>query len=67
MLNDIPVLSMIQRGMSWMSRNHDVIAGNIANADTPEYRANELKPLSFKAVQGAQVPSITMARTGRTI
>ncbi len=64
LLDDIPVLSMIQRGMSWMSRNHDVIAGNIANADTPEFRAKELKPLSFKSVQSAHVANVSMARTG---
>lgn len=63
MLDDISVLGMIQRGMSWMSRNHDVIAGNIANADTPEFRAKELKPMSFKAVQAAHVDSVVMART----
>lgn len=63
MLDDISVLGMIQRGMSWMSRNHDVIAGNIANADTPEFRAKELKPMSFKAVQASHVDSVVMART----
>ena len=63
MLNDISVLGMIQRGMSWMSQNHDVVANNIANADTPDFEAKELKPLDFRQVQREQVGAVEMART----
>lgn len=63
MLNDISVLGMIQRGMSWMSQNHDVIANNIANADTPDFKAKELKPLDFRQVQREQVGAVEMTRT----
>lgn len=65
MLNDIPMLGMIQRGMSWMSRNHDVVANNIANADTPDFRAKELKPLDFGGIQREQVGGVEMALTAR--
>ncbi len=63
MLNDISVLGMIQRGMSWMSRNHDVVANNIANADTPDFQAKELKPLDFGKIQRERVGGVEMART----
>jgi len=63
LLNDIPMIGMIQRGMSWMSRNHDVVANNIANADTPNFKAKELKPLNFGAMQRQQVGGVEMART----
>ena len=63
MLNDISVLGMIQRGMSWMSRNHDVVANNIANADTPDFKAKELKPLDFRSIQRKSVGAVQMART----
>ncbi len=63
MLNDISVLGMIQRGMSWMSRNHDVVASNIANADTPDFEAKELKPLNFGTIQREQIGGVAMART----
>ena len=63
MLNDIPVLGMIQRGMSWMSRNHDVVANNIANADTPDFKAKELKPIAFGKQCGAQVGAVQVSRT----
>ena len=65
MLNDISVLGMIQRGMGWMSRNHDVIANNIANADTPNFKAKELKPLNFGSIQREQVGGVEMALTAR--
>lgn len=63
MLNDISVINMIQRGMSWMSRNHDVVANNIANADTPDFKAKELKPIDFGKRRGPQVGPVQVART----
>jgi flagellar basal-body rod protein FlgB len=63
LLNDISVLGMIQRGMSWMSRNHDVVATNIANADTPDFEAKELKALDFGKIQREQIGGVEMART----
>lgn len=63
MLNDISMLTMIQRGMSWMTRNHDVVATNIANADTPDFRAKELRPLDYGKLQREQVGAVSMART----
>ena len=34
--------------MSWLTQRQNVIAQNIANADTPEYQAKDLVPLDFK-------------------
>lgn len=63
MLNDLAVIGMIQRGMSWMSRNHDVVAQNIANADTPDFKAKELRPLDLNGVQRQQLTGVRMQVT----
>ncbi len=49
-LDSIRVLAVVQRSIGWLSRNHDVLAQNIANADTPGYKARELKPVDFGAL-----------------
>jgi flagellar basal-body rod protein FlgB len=41
--------AMVQK-MDWLEERQKVIAQNIANADTPGYRPNEITPLNFKAM-----------------
>jgi len=56
-LNDVPLIAMVERSLGWLSRNHEVIAQNIANADTPDYKARELAPLKFdRALEAVRAP-----------
>ena len=47
-LPDVPLMSMLRTRMSWLHQRQDVLAQNVANADTPKYVAHDLKPLDFK-------------------
>ena len=47
-LSKIPVLSALTRRMAWLARRQEVLAQNIANADTPGYKPFDLEPLDFK-------------------
>jgi len=58
---DLPILSMLRTRMQWHQQRQKVLAENIANADTPRYRARDLAPPSFTGM--LQQVSITMART----
>jgi flagellar basal-body rod protein FlgB len=42
------LFSMISTRLSYLGQRQKVIAQNIANADTPNYQARDLKPLNFK-------------------
>ena len=44
-LPDVPLMSMLRTRMSWLHQRQDVLAQNVANADTPKYVAHDLKPL----------------------
>jgi flagellar basal-body rod protein FlgB len=44
---DIPILSMLHQRMEWHQQRQRVLAENIANADTPNYRARDLAPPDF--------------------
>ena len=58
---DFPILSMLRTRMQWHQQRQKVLAENIANADTPRYRARDLAPPSFSGA--LQQVSISMART----
>lgn len=48
-LTDIPLFAMLKNRMGYLSERQNVIAENIANANTPGYVAQDVKPFSFDA------------------
>ena len=54
-LDDIPVFAMLKSRLSYLSDRQQVIAQNVANADTPGYTAMDLKPFSVPG-QGGVAP-----------
>jgi flagellar basal-body rod protein FlgB len=53
---DLPLFSVLKSRMRWLEERQKVLAENVANADTPRYRARDLKQLDFKAELAATVP-----------
>lgn len=49
-LNRIPIFAALRSRMAWANERQSVIAQNVANADTPDYKAADLAPLDFKAL-----------------
>ena len=37
------LVSLLEHSLSWRSRRHEVISGNVANLDTPNYTRKDLK------------------------
>jgi flagellar basal-body rod protein FlgB len=70
-LGDIPLFAMLKSRLGYLSDRQRVIAENVANANTPGYKARDLKAFSFQArVQAAAgggsvaaTPAGTMAVT----
>ena len=50
-VSDLPIFSMLRTRMQWHQERQRVLAENVSNSDTPNFRARDLKPLDF----GAQV------------
>ena len=50
-VSDLPIFSMLRTRMQWYQERQRVLAENVSNSDTPNFRARDLKPLDF----GAQV------------
>lgn len=51
-LPDVPLLSMLKDRMRWLEARQQVLSQNVANADTPNYSARDLKPLDFESLLG---------------
>ncbi len=50
---DIPIFSMLRDRMRWHQDRQKLLAENVANAETPGYRARDLRSPSFETlVQG---------------
>ncbi len=47
-LQDIPLFSALTERMKWLTARQKVLSQNIANSDTPNYQAKDLKPQKFK-------------------
>jgi flagellar basal-body rod protein FlgB len=60
-ISDIPILAMLRTRMQWHQARQRVLAENVANADTPNYRARDLAPPDFE--RSLQAASLDLART----
>jgi flagellar basal-body rod protein FlgB len=56
------LFELASRHMTWLAQRQSVIAGNVANADTPGYRAQDVRP--FEAVLDSMAPSLTVTKPG---
>ena len=65
-ISDIPIFSMLRTRMQWHQERQRVLAENVANADTPRFRPQDLKPLAFgrdAQVAGQATGQIKLAAT----
>jgi len=62
-LTKLPLFTLMAKRLSWLGERQQVLANNVANADTPGYRARDLKALSFKKVLGGEGAKLGMAAT----
>ena len=56
----IPLFDLAQQRLAWTDRRQEVLAQNIANLNTPNWQAKDLKPFAA-ALAGAAAPAL--ART----
>jgi flagellar basal-body rod protein FlgB len=59
----IPIYSLISRKMSWLTQRQNVLAQNIANADTPNFQPRDLSKASFRNLMEGQGPRMQMQQT----
>lgn len=61
-LTDLPVLDALRTKMKWHQTRQRVLAENVANADSPDYRAKELKAPEFNSFMRPAKPGVVSTR-----
>jgi flagellar basal-body rod protein FlgB len=62
-LNSLPLFSMISQRLGWLTERQKVLAENVANIDTPGYRARDLKPVDFGKLAAQAIDRLQPAAT----
>jgi len=62
-LNGVPLFSLLTNRMSWLSARQSVLAENVANSDTPDYVARDVKPMDFENLLSGQNSGTALALT----
>jgi flagellar basal-body rod protein FlgB len=63
-LTKIPVFAAIGKRMEWLNQRQKVLAENVANANTPNFRPSDLAPQTFRdLVAGSSGKRVAMAGT----
>ena len=64
-ITDIPILSMLRQRMEWHQERQRVLAENISNSDTPNFKPRDLVEPKFNSGASAAGPmgSLAMMRT----
>src|SRR5579871_6082685 len=63
-LDNLTLFKMAMTKMDWASQRQKILAQNVANADTPDYKARDLKKLDFKKILAGTNPApVQVAQT----
>lgn len=62
-IGDLPIFEMMKQRMQWLTARQQVLAQNVANADTPGYAARDLKELDFGAMVERSGPVLRAVAT----
>ena len=62
-ISNIPLFSMLRTRMQWHQERQRVLSENVANADTPGFRARDLVPPNFGSVRAGMASGVTLVRT----
>ena len=59
-LGKLTLFEVVKKRMAWLGQRQEVIAQNIANADTPDYKSKEIQPFKFKELLRRESSGLNM-------
>ena len=62
-ISNIPLFAMLRTRMQWHQERQRVLSENVANADTPGFRARDLVPPKFDRMMPRSAPGVSLVRT----
>jgi flagellar basal-body rod protein FlgB len=61
---DLTLVKAIMQKMEWQEQRQKVLSQNIANADTPHYQPQDIKPIDFKDLLTSSTSKISLSAPG---
>ena len=61
----ITIFDAMKRRLGWLAQRQEILAQNVANADTPERKAYDIEPFSFRRLLKRDSMRVTLAATDR--
>ena len=61
---DIPIFSMLRTRLEWAQQRQRVLADNVANADTPQFKPRDLPQPTFDSNKRADPVRLATTETG---
>jgi len=62
-LDKLSFFAMAKKRLAWLTQRQELLAQNVANADTPGYRPSDLKPFAFKDLVRREAVQVNMEVT----
>lgn len=62
-LAKLPLFGALTRKMNWLTAREKVLAENVANVNTPNYKASDLRPLDFRQELASVQPKLQPVTT----
>ena len=63
-VDKITLFGALKKRLSWLTQRQEILSENIANSDTPKYRAKDIEPFKFRDVlREQQIGQVNMERT----
>ena len=62
-LSNVPLFNIVKKRMAWLGQRQEVISQNIANSDTPKYKAQDIKKFRFKELIRKESSNMRMLTT----
>jgi flagellar basal-body rod protein FlgB len=59
----LPLFQAVKKRLNWLGQRQEVLSQNVANADTPGYRARDLKAYDFREIVRRETQQINMTVT----
>ena len=64
-IGNLSLFSIVKKRMAWLSQRQEVLAQNIANSDTPGYKARDLKAFKFEDLVRRENAGLSMNATAK--
>ena len=64
-LSNVPLFNIVKKRMAWLGQRQEVLSQNIANSDTPKYKARDIKEFKFKELIRKDSSNVAMKMTSK--